>query len=242
MRNQRLAEAIRHSGHSVDEVSEQLGVDPKTVHRWIANGRSPHARSRTRLASLLGVPSAMLWPDVPGTVDGIAEVVGVYSSRAQISPLTVASLLAGAHDQIDVLAFSALWLWESVQGFSQILNNKMSEGVRLRICLGDPNSDAVRLRGEEEGIGSSFAGRCEIAIKYATSFGPGAAGVVRVSGGTLYASIFRFDSELLLNTHLWGNAAADSPLVHLRREGDRGIFDNAIGSFERVWSEAQPLG
>ena len=241
MRNERLADAIRHSGHSVDNVSERLGVDPKTVHRWIADGRLPHARSRTKLASILGVPSAMLWPEAPSSSNGTAEVLGIYSTRAQISPTTVASMLAGAHNQIDVLGFSALWLWDAVQGFSEILRRKMSEGVRLRICLGDPNSDAVRLRGEEERVGQSFGSRCEIAIKYATSFGPGAEGVVRISGQTLYASMFRFDNDLLLNTHLFGNAAVDSPVLHLCRHEDRGIFENAMRSFDRVWTEAQPL-
>jgi hypothetical protein len=183
----------------------------------------------------------MLWPQDGNTADGTAEVVGVYSTRAQISPVTVASLLSGSNEQIDILGFSALWLWESVQDFSGILRTKVRQGVGIRICLGDPTSEAVRLRGEEEGVGPSFAGRCEIAIKYARSFSPNAEEMVRLSGRTLYTSIFRFDNELLLNTHLWGNAAVDSPLLHVRRQGDRGIFENAMRSFERVWMEAQPL-
>jgi hypothetical protein len=58
---------------------------------------------------------------------------------------------------------------------------------------------------------------------------------------TLYSSIFRFDDEVLVNTHFWGSPASHAPVLHLRRQGDRGMASHALRSFERVWEEAQPL-
>lgn len=117
---------------------------------------------------------------------------------------------------------------------------KLQRGVRVRVCLGDPDSDAVRLRGEEEGNRAGMAGRCRICIDYARpllGFDPAA---VRVSGATLYSSIFRFDDDLLVNTHLFGNPATDSPVIHLR-VGRGSIAENVLRSFERVWDQARAL-
>lgn len=36
---------------------------------------------------------------------------------------------------------------------------------------------------------------------------------------TLYNSIFRADDELLINTHVCGSPAANSPVVHIRGDG-----------------------
>ena len=136
---------------------------------------------------------------------------------------------------------SGMWLWDTVPRFRERVLERVAAGVAVRICLGDPKSDAVRIRGEEEGSGDGMESRCKIAIGYARA-GLGAdASVVRISGATLYSSIFRFDDELLVNTHFWGNAATDSPLLHLRCGDDRGIAANALRSFDRVWDQARPL-
>jgi hypothetical protein len=45
------------------DVAARLGVDPKTVGRWMA-GRVPYPRSRAALAQLTGWPERDLWPGV----------------------------------------------------------------------------------------------------------------------------------------------------------------------------------
>jgi hypothetical protein len=174
-------------------------------------------------------------------MDGTSELVGLYATRADISPATLGSMVAASSGRIDVLAYSALWLWDSVRGFADSLATKAAHGVELRICLGDPDSEAVRLRGAEEGIGDDLASRCRLAAAYSLPLRRVAPESVRQTAATLYASILRFDDDLLLNTHLWGNAAAESPVLHIRRRDDGGVFANAIRSFERVWEGSQPV-
>ncbi|HEX2016742.1 MAG TPA: hypothetical protein VGN69_08610, partial [Solirubrobacteraceae bacterium] len=84
-------------------------------------------------------------------------------------------------------------------------------------------------------------GRCRLAASYAQGIRSVAADALRLSAATLYTSILRFDNDVLLNTHLWGSAAGDSPVFHLRRESDHGIAAGAIRSFEQVWAAAQPF-
>jgi hypothetical protein len=58
---------------------------------------------------------------------------------------------------------------------------------------------------------------------------------VRVHGSTLYNSIFRFDDDLLVNMHVYGAVAAQSPVMHVRRIAGGRLFPHYMGSFERVW-------
>jgi len=240
-RNQRLHDAIRRSGRRLDDLADEIGADPKTVERWITTGRLPRPGSREKLADLLGVPVPILWPDAPGVAYGTTELVGIYTTRSEVSPATIASLVEAAIDHIDVLAYAALWLWDAVPGFADRLAEKVSRGVEVRVCLGDPDSDAVRRRGREEGIGDVIASRCQLAISYATVVQRADGDAVRKTGATLYNSVFRFDGEVLVNTHFWGNPASASPVFHFRRQDDQGIASTALRSFERVWKDAQPL-
>ncbi|MGH2843005.1 MAG: helix-turn-helix domain-containing protein [Solirubrobacteraceae bacterium] len=240
-RNQRLHDAIRQTGKRIDDIADTVGTDPKTVSRWVSTGRLPRPAVRKQLAGLLGVPEAVLWPQAPGVAYGTSELVGIYNTRRELSPATVASLLDAARERIDVLAYAALWLWDTVPGFVETVQVKIAQGARARICLGDPDSAAVAERGREEGIGDSLAARCRLAASYAQGIVDVDPGAVRVSGQTLYASIFRFDDELLINTHLWGTAAGDSPVYHFRRASDHGVPARAVESFERVWQTAQPV-
>lgn len=240
--NQRLADATRNAGLSPEQLAESVGVDPKTAKRWLDGTiEAPHRSTREQIAARVQVPVAVLWPELPGSMDGTAELVGAYVTRAQLSPTTVRSLIDGSREHIDVLAYAALWLWDSVPRFAESLAAKAADGVEVRMCLGDPTSAAVELRGEEEGIGEGLAARTRLAASYAAPLARIDRGALRVSGATLYASVVRADDEVLWNVHLFGNAASESPVFHLRRRGDQGIYENVVRSFERVWEQAQPI-
>lgn len=246
-RNQRLYDAIRQAGKRPQDIADEVGTDPKTVSRWINAGRLPRPYHRQKIAQILDVPEAVLWPEAPGVAYGTSELVGIYATRRELPPSTVSSLLDAAALHIDVLAYAALWLWDTVPAFAERVALKITEGVTARVCLGDPDSEAVLLRGREEGIEGDLASRCRLAAKYArvvkdSRTDPGLdTHAVRLTGATLYASIFRFDDDVLLNTHLWGNAASDSPVFHFRRRTDTGVAAGAMRSIERVWQDAYPL-
>jgi hypothetical protein len=239
-RNQRLHDAICESGKRLKDVAEAVDADAKTVERWITTGRLPRLAAQQKVSKLLGVPESVLWPDAPGVAYGTSELVGIYPTRKELPPATVSSMLEAAHEHIDVLAYAALWLWDTVPQFTGRIVQKIGDGASVRICLGDPQSDAVALRGQEESAGDGMASRCHIAVNYAAVIQRANPEAVRQSCAVLYNSIFRFDDEVLVNAHFWGNPAADSPVYHFRRHGANGIATNAIASFERVWEDAQP--
>jgi hypothetical protein len=63
---------------------------------------------------------------------------------------------------------------------------------------------------------------------------------VRLHGTTLYASLFRYDDEILVNPHAYGEPASANPVLQLRRIDGGGVADHYMASFERVWVTAVP--
>jgi hypothetical protein len=143
-------------------------------------------------------------------------------------------------DQIDLLAFAASFLHDAVPEFAEQLAAKARQGVRVRLLFGDPDSDAIALRGGEEGIGDLLAARCRLTWSYWKPFLPEHGIEARQHASTLYNSLFRFDDTLLVNTHALGVAASHSPVIHLQKVAGGRLFTQYLQSFERTWDQAKP--
>ncbi|MGH8907181.1 MAG: helix-turn-helix domain-containing protein [Egibacteraceae bacterium] len=83
MANERLRSCIAEAGLTVTEVAEHVGVDPKTVERWISTGRIPHRSNRWCAASLLQSDEAYLWPQ---TLTRSAAATSVEPSASHSIP------------------------------------------------------------------------------------------------------------------------------------------------------------
>ncbi|MFC5379989.1 XRE family transcriptional regulator [Aquipuribacter nitratireducens] len=243
MSNERLRAAVVGSGQSVATVAEQVGVDRKTVERWIVSGRVPHRTHRVAVAQLLGEDDVFLWPETaadPRTVSASqAEFVAIHPNRGSVSIDTWCSLLDTAAESIDLLAFAGSFLHDAVPEFDDRLVSAARRGVRVRLLFGDPDGEAAARRGQEEGIGELLAARCRLTWAYLAKI-LGTPGVeARMHDTTLYTSMFRFDETLLANPHTFGTAASHSPVLHLRRIDGGRLFTNYLSSYERVWERAR---
>jgi hypothetical protein len=240
-RNERLAEAMARSQLGSSHLAAAIAVDPRTIDRWVEDrSRVPRAESRQSLARLLEVPVGVLWPGVASGPQVSEELVALYPNRKALPGGHVMSLLDAASERIDVLALAAVWLWDVVPQFGATLAGKAGVGVEVRVCLGDPRGESARSRGEEEGIGALMGSRCELALGYAQGWLGAESLAIRLHDTTLYATILRFDDDVLVNWHLFGAPAADSPVLHLRRTERGTLADSAIESFDRVWGRAYP--
>lgn len=241
-RNERLADAIVRSGMTIQRLAEATGHHPKTVERWVSGQQAPYPRSRQLLSRALDLPEAVLFPEVSRTFSGSDELTTFYGTRAEVPTSLVSALANEATTRIDVCAYAATWLWDSIPGFVPLLRRRIDDGVTARLCLGDPDSDAVRVRGAEEGIGASLAARCRLGLSYARPLIEAFPSSVRMTGATLYASLYRFDDDVLANFHLFGNPASASPVLHCHKRGSSGIVANLERSFDAIWDQATPLG
>jgi hypothetical protein len=167
-----------------------------------------------------------------------AELVTLYPNRGAVPGGLWHSLVDGATDHIDILVFSGLFLPDGYPEVAGVLAAKAEQGAKVRLAFGDPDSEAVRLRGEEERIGDGMAARIRLSLAYLHDAVSAPGVEVRFHAATLYNSIYRFDDDMLVNAHVYGAPAAHSPVLHLRRLPGGLLFDHYQASFERVWEQA----
>lgn len=103
MANERLRTAVSSRGFTPARLADRLGVDTKTVERWIA-GRAPHRKSRFEVAALLGEDVAYLWPDALSADERAdvaeAELVGFYPHRSLVPPNLWGDMFARAQSAV----------------------------------------------------------------------------------------------------------------------------------------------
>ncbi|MGW2364760.1 XRE family transcriptional regulator [Streptomyces sp. NPDC001667] len=239
--NTRLRTMMIQCGVSQDELAERCGVIPKSVQRWITQGRVPHQRHRFIVCQELGVEESYLWPNTDRWAEDAtrAELIQTYADRASVPRDVWLSLLTGAKANIDVLVFSGTFYAQTNPRIAVMLAERADEGVSVRLCFGDPDGAAIAQRGEEEGIGDTLGAKVRASLTYYRALVAHAGCEVRLHDTTLYNSLFRYDDNLLVNPHVWGRPASANPLFHIQRCGE-GWFDNYVGSFDAVWNTAKP--
>jgi hypothetical protein len=237
--NDTLRRALADARLGEVEVSSALGVDPKTVQRWVA-GRLPRRRHRWALADLVGQHELDLWPAPSrGQVAQCPEITATYARRSAVPRDEWHQLFASAEQEIGVLVYSGLFLAEDVEVL-RTLSDRSRAGVRVRLLLGDPDSPEVAARGAEEGIGEAVAAKIRNALVYFRSLLDVDGFELRLHRTVLYNSLYRADDELLVNIHVHGFPAAHAPVLHLYARGDRDLTSTYLDSFERIWTQAAP--
>ncbi|HEY9475649.1 MAG TPA: XRE family transcriptional regulator, partial [Mycobacteriales bacterium] len=160
MPNDRLREAMLKEGMTTEKLAEVLGVDPKTVERWITTGRSPYPRHRYRIGALLRESESYLWPEArtreqAARLSG-SEIVQFYPRRAHSRADLWTRLFESAAERVDVLVYAGLFLPEQYPNLPKTLVRKAKAGAKIRLLFGDPDSAAVLERSHEEGIGDAI--------------------------------------------------------------------------------------
>lgn len=242
--NERLRAAIHRTGLSAEEMAEQLGVDRKTVWRWIG-GQVPYKRHQHAVAAALAVDPGYLWPscgtDEPKDL-ALAEIRAVWPQRFLVPSSAWLELFEGAEQHIDILVHAGFWLSED-PAVRQVLVQKANAGIKIRLLLGDPTSSAVQVRGDEEGIGPAIAAKINNTIHNYRALLSTANTELRLHSTTLYASVYRADDEMLVSTHIYGLPGHMAPLMHLQRvPGAAGLFVAHLDGFERVWDQTPAAG
>jgi transcriptional regulator with XRE-family HTH domain len=235
--NPRLRSTLTGSGYTERSLAEELGLDPKSVQRWITRGVMPHRSTAYRTARILDVPVSWLWPalDLASEEAGRSEVVCVYPHRSETPRKLWVEVLEAAQRDIGLLSNASLFIPEENPESIEMLRKKAEAGARVRIVLGDPDSPECALRGVEERLYDAIPARVQMALTYYLPL----VGVPNIEfhlhRTTLYNSIFYYDNEMLINQHIYGTYGYIAPIMHLRRVEGADFFDTYIKSFERVW-------
>jgi transcriptional regulator with XRE-family HTH domain len=245
--NDRLRTVMLQRGYSPGKLARACDVNAKTVERWISNGRVPHRETRWKVAHELDSDEVYLWPELlderrdSDREESIqSELVRIYPDRSSVPRESWLELLGGASRRIDVLVFAGTFLANVNPRVAEMLAERAASGVNVRLCWGDPDSQAVDIRDREEGLRGTLAHKIRASLTYYRSLVEVPGCEVRLHSATLYASLFRFDDTMLANPHMWGAPASANPLLHLRRIEGGIWFDGYRRSFDGVWETALP--
>ena len=114
--NERLRGSIASAGLRPADLAEAVGVDAKTVERWITKGRMPHRMHRLAVAHRLDVDEVYLWPDVltaPATQSAsAAELLELHPSRSAVPADLWRQLIVSTREALDVLVYAGTFLFE----------------------------------------------------------------------------------------------------------------------------------
>jgi transcriptional regulator with XRE-family HTH domain len=240
--NEPLRRALLRARLREDDVAARLGVDPKTVRRWL-NGRAPYPHNRAAIAELVGADEAELWPDAGGLLAARSrpeELGTVYPHRWAVPREVWVRLFESAEREIAILAYSALFLAEDA-GILRILADRGRAGVTVRIAVGDPDGRYAAQRGEEGGIDDPMATKIRNALTLYQPLGAVENIEIRLHRTVLYNSIYRSDARLLVNQLTFGIPAAHAPVFCLCDTDGCEMVAIYLASFERVWASSAPL-
>lgn len=247
--NTELRSAMLGAGVSAGELAHRVGVSPKQVQRWLADATlTPHARNREDAARALGVGEGMIWPQAVQDrvkLGGDQEIRRTYPYRSACPSTVWADLTAAAGSELLFAGYTNYFLWTQIPAFASLVRRKAAAGCRVRFLLGDPAGEVTRQREVIEGVPLSVSTRIRITLDELERLGPVEGVEARFSAAEdavnhVSLSVFRFDEEALVTPHLARLVGHDSPLLHLRRHADGGMFDRFAEHAEELWERGVP--
>lgn len=245
MANERLRSSMRRKGVTADELARLTGTDIKTVYRWVSPGRPPRSSHRALIARKLGEDEEWLWPETAQAVAGPsgeagAEVVAAFPYRSDAPNSLWWSLITRATRQIDLLGYTLYFLSLQHPELVATLQQKCTEGLKVRACIGDAEGRHIADRELEEGTPLTIGIRIQTTLSAWAPLLDTPGFALRYQDVPLYNSVFRFDDEMLVTPHLYGTQGSQAPMLHLRRLGPGGLFSRFGSHFDAVWAQGRP--
>lgn len=217
----------------------------KTVERWLSDpSRVPHQQTRDDVAEVLGVSADVLWPKAIRSsmkTGPDREIVAAYPYRNACPTSVWARLIDGASTSITFAGYTNYFVWQEHPRLPARLSAKVASGCSVRFLVGDPDSEITRRREEIEGVPLTVGTRIRITLD-ALSKIEGSGGIdARFSDEHIALSVFIFDDEMLVTPHLSTLLGHESPMLHLRRLGDDGLYDRFAGHVAALWEAGRPV-
>ncbi|MFF2080200.1 DUF5919 domain-containing protein [Kitasatospora sp. NPDC058162] len=174
------------------------------------------------------------------------EVLAVYPYRSACPRSVWTQLIAEARSEVFLAGFTNYFVWLEQPALLQTLRRKAENGCRIRFLLGDPDSDTTRRREQIEDVALTVSTRIRVSLENLAKLSDTAGVEARFSApedgpNHVSLSVFRFDEHALVTPHLARTVGHDSPLMHLRRSGENGMFDRFAEHIEELWSRGSDI-
>src|SRR6266568_5558629 len=137
--NETFCRALLRARLTEEDIAAGLGVDPKTVRRWIDGRALPYRRHRWALATMLDTPETDLWPELRSAQPRPAEVVAVYPHLGTVPCDAWLRLFGSAKRSISLLDHLESPLARDGRILA-VLAERARVGALILICLPDPGA------------------------------------------------------------------------------------------------------
>ncbi|MEU8958804.1 helix-turn-helix transcriptional regulator [Streptomyces sp. NPDC048518] len=223
--NERLRAAMVAANVTTEGLADHLGIDPKSVDRWITTTRIPHARNAHAVAKALRIDPYYLWPMLDerhrSSVSPRDELMACYPSRGAVPHGLWRGTLLEATSVIDLAISNPIFLTNAVFDLHAMLVAKTEAGVRVRI--------AGPAAGQGVTLVDVFPSLADVP------------GIKLVTHPGLRADLYRADEELLVTTPVDGLTPALSPVLHLRRVGPAPLTAGYLTALDHIFETATPV-
>ncbi|MDT0268315.1 helix-turn-helix transcriptional regulator [Streptomyces sp. DSM 44915] len=217
---------------SYADLGERIGVDAKTVERWVSRGTTPYPRHTHAAARALGADREYLWPDrnYRQTTGNCDEVLALYPNHGAVPAGLWGDLIASADNLLDIAVSCGLSLLEVVPDLVELVTKRAQVGVRVRIALPEPDAAsspvaAARAALAEESLAPLHQVR----------------GVRLCGHDGLTNEVIRADETALVMPPVDGCTRLSSPVMHLRRlDGASTLVGVYLTGMEHVFATAAP--
>ncbi|MFI0983294.1 XRE family transcriptional regulator [Streptomyces sp. NPDC021093] len=174
------------------------------------------------------------------------ELVHAYPYRSACPSTVWGELVDRAAEDVLLAGYTNYFLWLEQPAFVDTLRRRLDSGCRVRVLLGDPDGEVTRQRETIEDVALSVSTRIRITLEHLERLGPSDGLETRFSStedavNHVSLSVFRFDHDALVTPHLARLVGHDSPLLHLHRREEGGMFDRFAEHAEELWGRGVPL-
>ncbi|AVH95861.1 DNA-binding protein [Streptomyces sp. WAC00288] len=171
------------------------------------------------------------------------ELVRSYPFRSACPSTLWGELVEATTKDLFLAGWTNYFFWTQIPQFADVIRRKADAGCRVRFLIGDPDGDVTRQRETIEDVALSVSTRIRITLEHLDRLGDVPGIEARFSdpidgANHVSLSVFRFDNDALVTPHLARLVGHDSPLLHLRRHGDGGMFDRFAEHAEELWGRA----
>jgi lambda repressor-like predicted transcriptional regulator len=231
-------------GLSRTDLASHCDVDTKTVDRWLSDDqRVPHPRQRQAAAKALGTEPEVIWPSLKSTLrrsPGLREIQAAFPTRSALPSPVWGELVGAANQELTFAGYTNYFLWLTVPNLRDTLRQKAEAGAKIRVLLGDPDSEVTRTREVIEEVPLTVSSRIAISLNELEPL-RGVPGIeVRFSDRHISLSVFTFDDQMIVCTHVAAAVGHDSPTYQIRRTGTGGLFAAYADHVDTLWQTARP--
>ena len=172
------------------------------------------------------------------------EILDVYSRRSEVPDTVWQRLIGSARKEITLAGYTNYFFWTQQSGFDSTLKAKLRAGTKVRVLLGDPDSEVTRHREQVENAPMSLSSRINMTLDALKDFASEPNLEVRFSERNAEAhalrSVFQFDREALVCESIGNDLGHNWLTFHLKKLGDDGPFERYTQHLEILWDGARP--